>query len=447
MRFRAFLEGVLLLAVVSIVCHLFFDYVSITNLAMLFLLAVVVAALRWGGKAAAVASLLSFAALDWVVTPPRFRFGAIDRQYLITFLVFLLVGQVVSHLAERERKLTAAARLRELQTAALYAFSRDIATAAEPATVVQALRTRLSESCGGEVQVALGDLDESSEGWRLQTARGIIGRVRLECEPSSEGHHLVESLCNQASVALEHIRLANEAQRTQVSQATEKLQTALLNSISHDLHTPLASLMGSLDTLADSSVRLDETSRRLLLELARDQSGRLRRLVANLLDMTRVEAGALRLNRTPADPSDLVGATLELTQETVGGHPLSLDVPAELPEVPVDFVLIVQVLSNLIDNAAKYSPESASIEVAVRAVERTLQVEVRDRGVGVPDADLERIFERFYRVHCPDAVRGTGLGLAISKGIVECHGGTIRAANRDGGGIVMTITLPLESVT
>ncbi|CAN0249479.1 unnamed protein product, partial [Phaeothamnion confervicola] len=256
-----------------------------------------------------------------------------------------------------------------------------------------------------------------------------------------ENRHLVESLCSQAALALEHLRMADEVQRNQVLEATEKLQTALLNSVSHDLHTPLASLSGSLDMLADPDVELGADTRKSLLELAREQSGRLRRLVNNLLDMTRVEAGGLRLNIQPTEPADLIGAALEHCREVLEGATLKLEVADDLPTVPVDFVLMVQVLSNLIENAVKYSGENSQLEIAV-SVDEHFVIKVRDRGVGIPAVDLERIFERFYRVQAPDKVRGSGLGLSISKGIVECHGGTIRAANRSGGGTEVTIDMP-----
>jgi two-component system sensor histidine kinase KdpD len=447
MKLQATFEGVVLVVVVSMACSLLYEIVSVTNLAMFFLLCVIVSALRWGAGAAAFVSLLSFASLDWVVLPPRFQFGAFDRQYFITLAVFLTVGQIISHLAERTRQQAAAARQSEEQTAILYTFSREISIYDDPGAVVRALEARLLEVCGCAGRVTLGAPPSAPEGGRLmlRTARAELGRVDLERPVPRELSHLVESLCSMAALALEQIRLAGDARQAHILQATDKLQTALLNSISHDLNTPLTSLSGSLDTLADASLSIPTETRQMLLELAREQTERLRRLVGNVLEMTRVEAGALHIHPMPTEPLDLIGATLERFEGEADHRTVSVDVPNDLPEVPVDLVLMSQVLSNLLDNAAKYSPESSSIELAAWSRQGKLEIEVRDRGVGIPSDDLERVFERFYRVQSPQSVQGTGLGLTISRGIVECHGGTIRACNRNGGGTVVAISLPLEA--
>ena len=451
LKLQAAVEGAGLVTIVSLICSLLYGSVSVTNLAMFFLLCVIVSALRWGEGAAILASLLSFASLDWVVLPPRFQFGAFDRQYFITLAVFLMVGQIISRLAQRSRQQAAAARQSEEQTAILYTFSREISLHDHPETVVRALETRLVEVCGSPASVTLGPPVACASGREpgcslsLQTARGELGSIRLEHPLPLELSHLVESLCSMAALALEQIRLAAEARQAHILQATDKLQTALLGSISHDLNTPLTSLSGSLDTLADASLNLSEDTRQMLLELAREQTDRLRRLVGNVLEMTRVEAGALRINRTPTEPLDLIGATLERFEGQLDHRVVSVDVASDLPDVAVDLVLMAQVLSNLLDNAAKYSPPTSPIELAAHSSGGMLEVEIRDRGVGIPEGDLERVFERFYRVHSRESVQGTGLGLTISRGIVECHGGTIKATNRPDGGTVVTITLPLEA--
>jgi two-component system sensor histidine kinase KdpD len=235
-----------------------------------------------------------------------------------------------------------------------------------------------------------------------------------------------------------------------VLDATEKLQTALLSSVSHELRTPLASITGVLSSLkeamaSEGSFRMDEDSLAGLVESALSEAERLNHLVANLLDMTRLEAGALRVNAEPVELEDLMGAVLAQFCERAGAHEIEVAPMAGLPVVPLDFVLIAQVLVNLLDNAVKYSPPGAPVEVVAKVTGNQVEISVADFGPGIPESDLERIFDKFYRVSRPETVSGTGLGLAICRGIVEAHGGHISAANRPGGGTVVTVTLPRGS--
>jgi two-component system sensor histidine kinase KdpD len=227
-------------------------------------------------------------------------------------------------------------------------------------------------------------------------------------------------------------------------QATEKLQTALLNSISHDLRTPLVSITGALSSLRESTLILDQEARSSLLETAYEEAERLNRLVSNLLNMTRLEAGAIHLRREPCDIQDAIGAALEQLEERLAKRQVKVNLPPDLSLVAMDFTLFGQALVNLLDNADKYSPADTPIEVNVSQTSDTVIIEVRDRGIGIPPEDLERVFDKFYRVQRPESVSGTGLGLSICKGIVEAHDGTIQASNRPGGGTIITINLPRE---
>jgi two-component system sensor histidine kinase KdpD len=254
----------------------------------------------------------------------------------------------------------------------------------------------------------------------------------------------MEAFASQASLAIERAQLAEAARQTQVLQATEKLQTALLNSISHDLRTPLVSITGALSSLQDQAAQLSEADRLSLVDNARGEAERLNRLVGNLLDMTRLEAGALTLRLEPGDVQDLIGTSLEQVDDRLSGRAVTLEVPADLPLVPMDFALMTRVLVNLLDNALKYSPAGSPLEVKARVSEGGLEIQVADRGLGIPPEDLVHVFDKFYRVQRPENVSGTGLGLSISKGIVEAHRGTIRAEKRDGGGTCLIVTLPLS---
>jgi two-component system sensor histidine kinase KdpD len=270
--------------------------------------------------------------------------------------------------------------------------------------------------------------------------RGTTSQATL----SPDQRRLLEAFASQAALAIERAHLAEQARETQISRETEKLQTALLNSISHDLRTPLVSITGALSSLREEEIALDEAARRSLLDMAGEEADRLNRLVGNLLNMTRLEAGAMRLTIQPADVQDVIGSALEQVSDRLGDRVMAIDTSSDLPLVPMDFVLMVQVLVNLLDNALKYSPPDSPIEVRAQCSGAYLQIEVADRGVGIPREDLKRVFDKFYRVHRPEQISGTGLGLSICKGIVDAHGGFIGAENRPVGGTVITVALPLE---
>jgi two-component system sensor histidine kinase KdpD len=253
----------------------------------------------------------------------------------------------------------------------------------------------------------------------------------------------MEAFASQASLAIERAQLADAARQAQVLQATERLQTALLNSVSHDLRTPLVSITGALSSLEEDGALHDEASRRSLVSNARAEAERLNRLVGNLLQMTRLEAGAVKVAQVPTDLHEVIGLALDQLSGALEGRPLAVDVPIDLPFVPADTVLIGQVLVNLLDNAVKYSPPGSPIELSARVAGAHVEISVGDHGVGIPPEDLTRVFDKFFRVDRPGSITGTGLGLSISKGIVDAHGGFIAAENRTGGGTVMTLALPL----
>jgi two-component system sensor histidine kinase KdpD len=283
----------------------------------------------------------------------------------------------------------------------------------------------------------------------LKTAEGVVGILGIKPPPAAsslepEQRRLMEAFASQAAIAIEHVQLGEQARHAQLLQATERLQTALLNSISHDLRTPLVSITGALSSLRDDGALLDETTRLELLNTAWGEADRLNRLVGNLLDMTRLESGALQLTHEATDVADLVGVTLAQLGSRLQGRQVELSIPADLPPLSVDFPMVAQVLANIVDNAAKYSGPDKPILIAARRDDPEVVIEVFDEGIGIPPSDLEKVFDKFYRVQRQDGVGGTGLGLSISKGIVEAHGGRIWARNRPGGGSIVAIALPAE---
>ncbi len=260
-----------------------------------------------------------------------------------------------------------------------------------------------------------------------------------------EQRRTLDAFTNQVALAIEGALLVEQARQAELMEATEKLQAALLNSISHDLRTPLVTITGALSSLEEGPL-LDDEIRRNLIETAREEADRLNRLVGNLLNMTRLEAGAVHVHPEASDVQDLIGSVLEQFGARLENRPIKIELADKLPLIHLDFVLISQVLVNVIDNAVKYSPPSSSIEIRARVVDGEMEISVTDRGVGIPKEDLERVFDKFYRVQRPDNVSGTGLGLSISKGITEVHGGKIWAENRARGGTVIKMRLPLEGV-
>lgn len=249
--------------------------------------------------------------------------------------------------------------------------------------------------------------------------------------------HLTDRVRNLAD---DRVHLIEDAKNAEILREKERLQAALLNSISHDLQTPIFSIVGALDSLCDKDICLDTDSRQSMIDTARLETHRLQRLVRNLLDLTRLESGP-KLKLAFCDPTDLVGTALGQLDETLGGRPIRLHTEAEGLPIKVDFVLFTQVLVNLVDNANKYSPPERPIDICFEALDNHWCIEVRDQGLGIPEADREKVFEKFFR-RSDTKTDGSGLGLAISRGLVEAHGGTLVALAAPTGGTIMSIRLP-----
>jgi len=285
----------------------------------------------------------------------------------------------------------------------------------------------------------------------MQTSTNMLGVLGVRFEDNSEykspqTRKLLEALAGQAAVAIERVRFAHQAEQAKILQARDNLERALLNSISHDMRTPLVSITGALSAIREQGSRLDEMSRKELLDAAWEESGRLNRFVGNLLDMTRLESGALKIKEELNDVHELAGCALAALEHRIGGREVEVRLAPELPMVPMDMTLMTQVLVNLLDNALKYSPADREVEISAFTDESRLTIEVSDRGPGIPEADLDRIFEKFYQIPVPEGAGGTGLGLSICKGLVDAHHGEIHAKNRIGGGLTITVTLPLTGI-
>jgi two-component system, OmpR family, sensor histidine kinase KdpD len=484
-----YLWSLLLVIAATGVGKFFSARIEATNLVMVYLLIVVVAAVYLGRGPAILASILGVLAFDFFFVLPYFNFGVSDTQYVITFIALFLVGLVISQLTVRAREQAEAAQQREAETAELYDLSRDLAATADLDGIIHSLIKHCEQSFHRETVILLpegnqltsriasaglylNDEEMAVADWvyrhaepagrhtstlpaaqlrylPLKTARGVAGVLGVgkpgtaERDLTPAQRRLMEAFANQAAQAIERVNLAEEARQIKLLQAAEKLQNALLNSISHDLRTPLVSITGALTSLDEQADTLDEENRRSLILTAREEADRLNRLVGNLLSMTRIESGAIRLNLQPGDLQDVIGTALEQLGKRAADHQVKVTVPQDFPLIPMDFTLMVQVVVNLLENAVKYSPKDSLIEVSVELSGKNACLEVADRGVGIPPEDLARVFDKFYRVQRPESVGGTGLGLSISKGIVEVHHGGIDAHARAGGGTIIHVDLPL----
>ncbi|HYB41561.1 MAG TPA: ATP-binding protein, partial [Candidatus Methylomirabilis sp.] len=279
-------------------------------------------------------------------------------------------------------------------------------------------------------------------------SRGAVGVLGVT--PSAPGSlqtpdqlHQLETFANQVALALERAQLAEEANRAEIRAEAERLRNSLLSSVSHDLRTPLATITGASSTLLEGGEHLDAPTRADLLRSIHGEAERLDRLVNNLLDMTRFEAGGVAIRKEWQPLEGVLGAALKRLEPRLRQRPVRIDMPADLPLVPIDAVLIEQVLINIVDNAVKYTPATSAIDISASRAGGAVMVEIADRGPGLAPGDEERVFEKFYRGRSVSGP-GVGLGLAICRAIVDAHGGRIWAESRAGGGAAFRFTLPLE---
>jgi two-component system sensor histidine kinase KdpD len=494
LRWRDYVLSLALVALVTLVGLPFDHSFDHANIVMLYLLAEVIAATRFGLGPSILAALASVMAYHYFFILPRFTFAVDEAQYLLTFAGLLIVGLLISTLTSTIREQVRTAQRREAQTAASYDFSRALAAAVGLEAIIRATIIHVKRVFNRDAVILLPEpnrdslsshtfnpgfiIDEHEQAvatWSFQsgqpagrgtqtlpatslrfhplkTARGVVGVLGVK-SPEFDGHltteqfRLLEIFASQAAVAIERAQLDEQAQQAKLHHEKDKLQAALLNSISHDLRTPLASITGVLSSIRDDAGHLDENTQRELVENACDEADRMNRLVANLLDMTRLQAGAMRAGRELCDVQDVVGVALAELSDKIKDRPVTIEFPNNPSLVPIDFVLMSRVFINLLDNAHKYSPSGTRIEIQAHSTDSNIEIEIADRGLGIPPAELTHVFEKFYRVRRNDGASGTGLGLSICKGIVEVHGGRIWATNRPGGGTIVTVSLPMVPPT
>jgi two-component system, OmpR family, sensor histidine kinase KdpD len=468
---------------------------GIENVDLVFLTAVVGVAVRFGLLPSLFASVVGSLAFNFFFLPPVYTFTITDPANVAAFVFFIAVAIAVSHVAARGRSEAVVAQERVRSVESLYAFSKKLAgvgtmddvlwATAYQAALMLKVRVVLLLPENGSIAVKAGyppedtldeaDLAAASWAWAnnhaagrgsdtlpgakrlflpMRTGRGAIGVVGIDSDKpgpllSPDQRRLLDALIDQSALAIERVSLVEDLERAKRTAETDRLRSALLTSISHDLKTPLAAILGTAGTLRDLSAQLDESQKRDLLGTIVDESERLNRFIANLLDMTRLESGAVVPNTALHDPGEIIGTALSRATKILARHRVEVDLAAGLPMLELDAVLFEQVLFNLLDNAAKYAPAGTTIRVTGWQDRGAVYLQVIDEGDGIPLADIERIFDKFYRAQKGDQVRaGTGLGLAISRGFIEALNGTITAANRaDRSGAVFTIRMPIPATT
>jgi len=468
---------------------------AVSSLSLVFLTGVLASAIRYGLFPSLFACFASVLAYNFFFLPPLYTFTIADPENVVTLFFFLVVAIITSNLAARMRSQAVTARQRAQTTAELYAFSRKLAGIvglddllwATSYQIASMLRLRvvmlLPEGSGGGIAVrggyppedALDEADLAAARWSwdrnrpagrgadtlpgakrlflpLRTGRSTVGVLGIDREApgpllTPDEQRLLDALADQAAVAIERINLAADLDEARILAETERLRSALLTSISHDLRTPLAAILGAATSLRSYGELYDQGVRDELISTVQDEAERLNRFVTNLLDMTKLEAGVLEPNLAMIDLAEIVGTVLERARKVLASHRIAVDLAANLPMLRVDFVLFEQVLFNLLDNAAKYAPPGTTITLRGRRSGTQVAIEVLDEGGGIATEHLGHIFEKFYRIRHADRQRaGTGLGLAICRGFVEAMGGTIAAANRsDRSGAIFTILLPIPA--
>lgn len=485
-----YLAACLYVGVAVVIGTLLSRVLDVRNIGLVFLMAVLTSAVTGGLWPALFASVVGALAFNFFFLPPLYTLDIGDPESVIAFGFFLGVAIIASNLTARVHRQAAAAQQRARTTEDLYLFSKKLAGTGTLDDVLWAtahqiaamLKVRvvillpeddtIAVKAGYPPDDTLVDADIAAARWAwehdrpagrgadtlpgarrlylpLRTGRTAVGVIGLDSDKQGplltpEQQRLFEALADQAAVAIERTQLVADVDKAKLAAEADKLRSALLTSISHDLKTPLAAIMGAAGTMKDYSGAMSEADRADLLATIVEESERLNRFIANLLDMTRIETGATEPNLSLEYVGDVVGSALRRADKILARHRTAIDIPPDLPMIRLDPVLFEQVLFNLLDNAAKYAPAGSTVTMEGRVDGGAVVLRVMDEGPGIPKADLERVFDSFYRVRKGDQVRaGTGLGLSICRGFVEAMGGTVAAGNRtDRSGAVFTIRMP-----
>ncbi|RUS45883.1 DUF4118 domain-containing protein [Cohnella sp. AR92] len=491
-QWRSYIGITLLIVLMTAIVRPLDFAFDLVNVALIYLLPVLLSASLWGFRPAFYAAVLSVLALDFFYIPPKLSFTVADLRYLISFVVYLAVAALTASLASRLKQQLLYSRQKEAHTAALYEVSRQISATTDIRALIDSVSLQVSQAIGSEAAFYLPDernklkvmlpsfassdwgrneeeqaiaklvyehgeaagfgtellRDHSGHFSPLQADGSMHGVLAVRLKDRSSGftleqQRLLEALGGLAASTIARMKLMEEARIAHLTAESERLRTAILDSVSHELRTPLAAIIGSATSLIEGHELFSSDDRMELLKTIRDGSLRMNRLVQNLLGMVQLESGMLKLRQNWCDVEDLIGVALAQVKDFQQNRRIRVRPMIGIPLIRGDEVLLEQMLVNIVSNAIKYSPDFSEIAIVARVAEDRLVLSVSDQGSGLANDEYDLIFEKFYRARSARNVTGTGLGLAICKGIVELHGGAISASPNVPNGTMITIKLPL----
>ncbi len=488
-RYIGYLWAFVVTGFSTLIAWLMFMKLELANLVMVYLLGVVFVATRFGRGPSVLASVLGVGLLDFLFVQPYFSFSVTDSEYLLTMIVMLIVGLVISNLMANVRSQAKVAFVRERRAAVLYTMSKDLASSQTEQEIVRIAVKHLHSEFGSRNVILFpnpigrivypnqNDIIESYHGADLSVAQWVFEHN----ETAGQGTHtlpgaeavyfpihdgdrvlgvlallpinlrriflpeqqkLLETLLRQIGQALLRIRISEQTKSTQMQIEAERLRNSLLSAISHDLRTPLATIVGSASTLLEDNVHLKPEDKLDLSRAILDEAERMSNLINNILDMARLDAGVIKLNKQWHPVEEIVGTVLTSLQKHLIGRKVNVEIPPGIPLIYADAVLIEQVLINLIENALRYTPTGTNIDINVETLQQQVKIAVADYGPGIPQGQEKHLFEKFYQANKEGAQSGVGLGLTICRAIVEAHGGSIGVHNKPEGGAVFTFNLP-----
>ena len=459
-RFWRYLLAFLIIAVVTVILFALREVLDTALIALLYLIPLGIITAYWGLGPGLTSALITFLTFNYFFIQPYYTLTVHRPADIVILVVFLIVAIVISQLVGRAQAGLAAATAREREATQLYELSTAFAGLPNDNEIAQILAKQVHAVADGEYvelnvtgtqsfSVRFPEMDAQTRPPELivpiAAARGVLGEIRLwRTAPaiSSRERRLFQTFASQGALALERAWLAQAESRARVLEESDRLKTAILSSVSHELRTPLSTIKAAASSLRGREVGWDSPARVELIAAIDDEADHLNMLVGNLLDMSRIESGALKPKREWNILPEILGSVLGRMKHLSVEHKLEIDVPESLPLVPVDYVQIEQVFTNLVSNSLKYAPADTVVCIGAQLEDEWIHVQVSNQGPQVPLEDLERIFDKFYRITAADRVTGTGLGLSICKGIIEAHGGRIWAENLPDG-LAFNFTLPL----
>ncbi len=458
--FWKYLSALALIACITAIFFVLRNALDTTLIALLYLIPLGMITAFWGLGPGILSASITFLTFNYFFIQPYYTFTVHQPIDVVILVVFLIVAVVISQLVGRAQSGLAAATAREREATRLYELSTALVGLHDDHAIAEILAKQVQTVTQGEyVQVNITEkqpfkfqIPDANAPPRppeftvsIMSARNVIGEIRLwRTAPaiSSSEKRLIQTFASQGALALERARLAQAESRARVLEESDKLKSAILSSVSHELRTPLSTIKAAASSLRGGEVSWGSPASSELISAIDDEADHLNMLVGNLLDMSRIESGALKPKREWNILSEIVGSVLARMKHLAEEHQIKVEVPENLPLVPVDYVQMEQVFTNLLSNSLKYAPVNTVIGIRAQVEDESIHVQVSNQGPQVPPADLERIFDKFYRITAAERVTGTGLGLSICKGIIEAHGGRIWAENLSDG-LAFNFTLPL----